>query len=67
MTKIWSALTTVLMRWAPGAKLPYHEHVAIEQTFVLEGSFADHDGGESEACPPQPDSRGTQPQHDGMQ
>jgi anti-sigma factor ChrR (cupin superfamily) len=27
-----------------GARLPQHEHVAIEQTFVLEGSFADHMG-----------------------
>ncbi len=32
------------MRWAPGARLPAHEHVAIEQTYVLEGSFADHAG-----------------------
>jgi anti-sigma factor ChrR (cupin superfamily) len=30
--------------WAPGARLPRHEHVAIEQTYVLEGSFADHAG-----------------------
>jgi anti-sigma factor ChrR (cupin superfamily) len=37
-------MSTVLMRWAPGARLPHHEHVAIEQTFVLEGSFADHMG-----------------------
>ncbi|CAN5860251.1 cupin domain-containing protein [soil metagenome] len=39
-----TGMSTVLMRWAPGARLPHHEHVAIEQTFVLEGSFADHDG-----------------------
>ena len=39
-----SGLSTMLMRWAPGARLPHHEHVAIEQTFVLEGSFADGDG-----------------------
>lgn len=37
-----TGMSTVLMRWAPGARLP--EHVAIEQTYVLEGSFADHDG-----------------------
>ena len=39
-----TGLSTVLMRWAPGARLPAHEHVAIEQTYVLEGSFADHAG-----------------------
>ena len=39
-----TGLSTVLMRWAPGARLPKHEHVAIEQTYVLEGSFADHAG-----------------------
>ena len=39
-----SGMSTVLMRWAPGSRLPQHEHVAIEQTFVLEGSFADHAG-----------------------
>ena len=37
-----TGMSTMLMRWAPGARLPQHEHVAIEQTFVLEGSFADH-------------------------
>ena len=39
-----TGMSTVLMRWAPGARLPHHEHVAIEQSFVLEGSFADHMG-----------------------
>ncbi len=39
-----TGMSTVLMRWAPGAWLPHHEHVAMEQTFVLEGSFADHAG-----------------------
>ena len=39
-----TGMSTALMRWAPGARLPLHEHVAIEQTFVLEGSFADHAG-----------------------
>ena len=39
-----TGMSTVLMRWAPGARLPHREHVAIEQTFVLEGSFADHMG-----------------------
>jgi anti-sigma factor ChrR (cupin superfamily) len=39
-----SGLMTALMRMAPGAKLPLHEHVEIEQTFVLEGSLADDQG-----------------------
>lgn len=37
-------LMTALMRWAPGAKLPLHEHVDIEQTYVLEGSLRDSEG-----------------------
>jgi anti-sigma factor ChrR (cupin superfamily) len=35
---------TVLLRWEPGATLPFHKHPEIEQSFVLEGSFYDHDG-----------------------
>ena len=35
---------TVLLKWEPGAKLPFHRHPEIEQTWVLEGSFYDHDG-----------------------
>ena len=35
---------TLLMRWAAGAELPMHEHTDVEQTFVLEGSLADHEG-----------------------
>ena len=35
---------TCLLKWEPGAHLPFHKHPAIEQTFVLEGSFYDHDG-----------------------
>ncbi len=37
-------LLTALMRWAPGSTLPDHEHVEIEQTFVLEGSLRDDEG-----------------------
>lgn len=37
-------LSTMLMRWEPGAVLPDHEHVEIEQTYVLEGSFEDSQG-----------------------
>ena len=39
-----SGLMTCLFRWAPGAILPLHEHVRLEQTFVLEGSLVDEDG-----------------------
>jgi anti-sigma factor ChrR (cupin superfamily) len=39
-----TGLLTVLFRWAPGAFLPLHEHVALEQTFVLEGAFEDDEG-----------------------
>jgi quercetin dioxygenase-like cupin family protein len=35
---------TCLLKWEPGATLPMHKHPEIEQTFVLEGSFYDHDG-----------------------
>lgn len=34
-----SGLLTLLLRMAPGARLPDHEHVLIEQTWVLEGSL----------------------------
>lgn len=39
-----SGLFTGLFRWAPGAELPYHEHAALEQTYVLEGGLIDHEG-----------------------
>ena len=39
-----SGLLTALFKWAPGAELPLHEHVEVEQTFVLEGSLEDHEG-----------------------
>ncbi|NIO39079.1 MAG: hypothetical protein GTO41_02080 [Burkholderiales bacterium] len=34
-----SGLLTMLMRLAPGAKLPDHEHVDIEQSWILDGSL----------------------------
>ena len=34
-----TGLLTALMRMAPGARLPDHEHVRIEQTYVLEGEL----------------------------
>lgn len=39
-----SGLQTVLTRMAPGAVLTDHMHVAVEQTWVLEGSLVDHEG-----------------------
>ena len=43
-----SGLLTVLMKMAPNAKLPDHEHVLIEQTYVLEGTLI---CGEGKATP----------------
>jgi anti-sigma factor ChrR (cupin superfamily) len=39
-----SGLATLLFKMAPSAVLPEHEHVLIEQTYVLEGSLADKEG-----------------------
>jgi anti-sigma factor ChrR (cupin superfamily) len=39
-----TGLVTALMRFAPGAVLPDHEHVKIEQTYVLEGRLVDKEG-----------------------
>ena len=39
-----SGLLTALFRWQPGTALPLHEHVEIEQTYVLEGSIVDDEG-----------------------
>ena len=39
-----TGMSTQLMRWAPGARLPRHEHVEIEQSYVIQGSLADHAG-----------------------
>jgi anti-sigma factor ChrR (cupin superfamily) len=39
-----TGLITALMRMAPGARLPDHEHVEIEQTYVLEGSLVCGEG-----------------------
>jgi anti-sigma factor ChrR (cupin superfamily) len=37
-------ITTALFRLDPGAVVPLHEHTALEQTFVLEGTLEDHEG-----------------------
>ena len=39
-----SGMATMLFKMAPGAVLPDHEHVLIEQTYVLEGSLVDKEG-----------------------
>jgi anti-sigma factor ChrR (cupin superfamily) len=39
-----TGLLTALFRWAPGSSLPLHEHVELEQTYVIEGSFEDEEG-----------------------
>ena len=39
-----TGLLTALFRWAAGAELSLHEHVEVEQTFVLEGSLVDDEG-----------------------
>jgi anti-sigma factor ChrR (cupin superfamily) len=39
-----SGLLTALFRWAPGTALDLHEHVEIEQTYVLSGSIVDDEG-----------------------
>ncbi len=39
-----TGMMTAMFKWAPGSKLTFHEHVEIEQTFVLEGSLVDDEG-----------------------
>ena len=39
-----SGMATLLFKMDPGAELPDHEHVLIEQTYILEGSLADKEG-----------------------
>ena len=37
-------MTTALFKLRPGAVVPLHEHTAIEQTYILEGTLEDHEG-----------------------
>ena len=39
-----TGMMTAMFKWAPGSKLTFHEHVEIEQTFVLQGSLVDDEG-----------------------
>jgi anti-sigma factor ChrR (cupin superfamily) len=39
-----TGLLTALFRWEPGTALDLHEHVEVEQSYVLEGSIVDDEG-----------------------
>ncbi len=39
-----SGIATILIKMDPGAGLPDHEHVLIEQTYMLSGRLVDADG-----------------------
>jgi len=39
-----TGMSTSLTRFAPGAALPDHLHIGIEQSYVIEGSLVDHEG-----------------------
>src|SRR5262249_49143135 len=39
-----SGIATALFKLDPGAVVPLHEHTALEQTYVIEGSLEDHEG-----------------------
>src|ERR1700692_3921666 len=36
--------STILFKMAPGSVVPLHEHTALEQTYMLEGSLEDAEG-----------------------
>ena len=38
-----SGITTALFKLEPGAVVPLHEHTALEQTYVIEGSLEDQE------------------------
>ena len=42
--KDYEGRSTILFKMAPGAVVPLHEHTALEQTFMLEGSLEDAEG-----------------------
>jgi anti-sigma factor ChrR (cupin superfamily) len=39
-----TGLMTALFKWEPGSRLALHEHVEIEQSYILEGSIVDDEG-----------------------
>lgn len=43
-SNVETGISTIMFKMAPGSEVPLHEHTALEQTFVLEGSLVDDDG-----------------------
>ena len=39
-----TGMLTLITRLAPGARVPYHRHEDLEQTYILEGSLEDDEG-----------------------
>lgn len=39
-----TGMSTILFKMEPGAIVPLHEHAALEQTYMVEGSLMDLDG-----------------------
>ena len=39
-----TGIATLLMKFDPGAELPDHEHVLVEQTYVISGRLVDKEG-----------------------
>jgi len=39
-----SGMSTILFKMAPGAEVPRHEHMGVEQTYVLSGALVDEEG-----------------------
>ena len=39
-----TGIATLLMKFEPGAVLPDHEHVMVEQTYVISGKLVDKEG-----------------------
>jgi anti-sigma factor ChrR (cupin superfamily) len=39
-----TGMITILTRLAPGARIPFHVHEAMEQTYIIEGSLEDDEG-----------------------
>ena len=39
-----NGIATLLMKFDPGAVLPDHEHVLVEQTYVISGKLVDKEG-----------------------
>jgi anti-sigma factor ChrR (cupin superfamily) len=43
-----TGMSTILFKMAPGAVVPLHEHMGVEQTYVLSGSLVDAEGAATE-------------------